>query len=170
MNEGGIPLFSFEKESPVVDHALITGLFTAMHCMTKEVFLDDIQNLEMGEHRLVFGQRPTLQAGVIYGAIIADVKDNPDLIAKILNKFLNEFVITYEEDIIVTAQVGTHQKYKAFEEHVQVEMKKRLRRFQFLQKKGRKTRGLGLITGIMLFFAGIFSATKYRKLFLLDLS
>jgi len=155
MNDGGLPLFAFETENPVVDHALISGFFAAMHSMTKEVFLDDIQNLEMGENRLIFGQRSTLDSGIIYGAIISDVRDHPDLLENILDRFLTEFALTYEDDIQIAVQFGASQKYEHFEENIQSEMKKRLRRIPFLRRRGIKTRGLGLILGITLFLIGI---------------
>jgi len=38
MDEAGLPIFSFDNGDPVVDHALITAFFTAMHNITKEIF------------------------------------------------------------------------------------------------------------------------------------
>ncbi|MFQ6124004.1 MAG: hypothetical protein ACE5R6_05280 [Candidatus Heimdallarchaeota archaeon] len=155
MDEAGLPIFSFDNGDPVVDHALITAFFTAMHNITKEVFLDSIQTLEMGENQLVFGQRPTEHAGILYGAIISDVKDHPDLIAEILDNFLETFATKYENEVQIGAQSGIRKKFEQFELNIKREMKKRLRRLRFLRERGNKTRGLGLAVGLALFFLGM---------------
>ncbi len=155
MDEAGLPIFSFDNGDPVVDHALITAFFTAMHNITKEVFLDSIQTLEMGENQLVFGQRPTEHAGILYGAIISDVRDHPDLIAEILDNFLETFTTKYEKEVQIGAQSGFRNKFEQFERNIKYEMNKRLRKIRFLRERGTKTRGLGLIVGLTLFFIGL---------------
>lgn len=155
MDEAGLPIFSFDNGDPVVDHALITAFFTAMHNITKEIFLDSIQTLEMGENQLVFAQRPTEHAGILYGAIISDVRDHPDLIAEILDNFLETFATKYEKEVQIGSQSGFWEKFEQFERNIKHEMNKRLRKIRFLRERGKKTRGLGLAVGLALFFLGL---------------
>ena len=155
MDESGIPIFSFDYGDPVVDNALISAFFTAMNNITKKVFLDNIQNLEMGENRLMFGQRATKHAGILYGAIISDVRDHPDLIAKILDSFLETFTTNYEKEVQAVVQSGICQEFEQFEGIIKQEMNRRLRRIRFLRERGKKTRGMGLTVGLALFFLGL---------------
>ncbi len=155
MNEAGLPIFSFENGESIVDHALISAFFTAMQNMTEEVFLDKIQTLEMGENRLIFRQRSTEHTGILSGAVISDIKDNPDLIANLVDTFLEQFATKHDKDAQKVAENGFTQSFDQFENSIKQKMKQKLRKIWFLRKQGIKTRGLGFITGLSLFFLGI---------------
>ena len=155
MNEAGLPIFSFETGESIVDHTLISAFFTAMQNMTEEVFLDRIQILEMGENRLIFRQRSTEHTGILFGAVISDVKDNPDLIVNLVDTFLEQFATKHDKDAQKVVKNGFTQRFEQFENSIKEKMKQKLRKIWFLRKQGIKTRGLGFITGLGLFFLGI---------------